>query len=50
VTQHHDERRAQEPDAVFERSQQVRVHDVAGNAHDEQLARTLVEGELRCHA
>ena len=50
VPQHHDEWRAQELNAVFERRQQVRRHDVAGDAHDEEIARPLVESQLWCHA
>ena len=41
---------AQELGAVFERCQQVRAHDVARDAHDEEFARPLVEHELRRHA
>src|SRR5260370_564906 len=36
--------------AVFEGCQQVRAHDVARDAHDEEIARPLVEQELRRYA
>ena len=44
--EHHDERNAEHGGAVFEAGEAILVDEVSGHAHDEQLARALVEGEL----
>jgi hypothetical protein len=49
VAQHHNERHPQELGAVFEGCQQIRIHDVARDAHNEEIARPLVERKLRRH-
>ena len=46
VAEHHDERNTEHGGAVFEAGEAILVDEVSGHAHDEQLARTLVEGEL----
>ncbi len=46
VTEHDDERNMQHADRVFERAEHALRDDLAGVAHDEQVADALVEDDL----
>jgi len=46
VAQHHDQRNAEHHRAVFETCEAILIDEVARDAHHEQLARALIEGEL----
>ena len=46
VAEHDDERAVEHADAELERAEHAGVDDVAGGAHDEQVAQALVEDDL----
>ena len=46
VSEHHYERHAEDLHPVFEAGEPVLVDEIAGDTHDENIARTLIEGEL----
>jgi hypothetical protein len=46
VPEHDDERRMQVLDGVLDAAQRVVINHVAGLAHDEEVAQTLVEQDL----
>jgi hypothetical protein len=47
VAEDHDERRAEELDGIFEAREAVVVEEIAGETHDEDVARTLIEQKFR---
>ena len=46
VAEHDDQRAVEHADAELERAEHAGVDDVAGGAHDEQVAQALVEDDL----
>jgi hypothetical protein len=46
VPENEDQRRAEELDGVLDAREAVGVEEVAGHPNDEQIAATLIEGEL----
>ena len=49
VAEHDDERAVEHADAELERAEDAGVDDVAGGAHDEEVAEALVEDDLGGH-
>ncbi len=47
MPEHHDERRAKEVNGIFQAGEAVIVEEIAGQAHDENVARALVEEQVR---
>jgi hypothetical protein len=46
MAEHQDQRRSEHCDGVLDRAERARVHRVAGDAHDEQLAQSAAEQVL----
>jgi len=50
VAEYHQKRHAQNLDRIFHARQPILIDEIAGNAHDKNVARSLLEEKLGRHS